>query len=140
VLEVLPDGAPPSAAAEVTARIGELGRRCAELKQARADQAAHEAAMKKARAPLTPPRKLGCDGSGPRVPRLKSKRRNTTVSVHYTIRADGAVADVTSSSDAPRKLVDSILAFVKSCRFEAAKRGEEAIEIEMDEVYTLEQR
>jgi tetratricopeptide (TPR) repeat protein len=130
VLEVLPDRAPPSAAAEVSARIEELGLRCAEMNQAR--EQARIAAIRP-----SVPRRLACAGDGPRLPRLKFKR-GTTVSVRYKVRADGAVADVTPTAEAPRALLDAVIEYVSSCRFEPARREGQAIEVEMEEYFQLQ--
>jgi tetratricopeptide (TPR) repeat protein len=122
VLEVLPDQAPIQTASEVRTRIVELGSICA--------------ARKQSRTPPTPPRKIRCATSGPRLGTRRLPPQ-ATVTVHFKVGRDGRPAELSSTSDAPASVVSAVLDYVRSCRYQPAKRDGEAVEVEMEEYFTL---
>ena len=122
VLEVLPDRTPPEVVAEVTRRIGELGDRCARNVGSKL-------------APVQP-KLLTCIAAIPRAPLGKAGRK-LEVRVHYKIRADGSVSDVSADPGPPGELIRGLVGHVASCRYTPATQGGVPIEVQMEEVFKV---
>ena len=121
-LEVLPDRTPPEVVAEVTRRIGELGDRCARN-------------VRRKMAPVQP-KLLACTAGIPRLPLGKAGRR-LEVHLHYKVRADGSVSDVSADPGPPPELIRGLVGHVGSCRYRPATQAGVPIDLQMEEVFRV---
>lgn len=122
VLEVLPDRAPPEVAAQVRARIVDLGKRCAEVRRSRL--------------PPVEPRLLGCSGK-PLAVQVKGKARPAPVHVRFRVLSDGTLADLAADAGTPPAIAKAAIAYVGSCRFAPATQGGVPIEARMDQTFAF---